>query len=389
MRGLGALAGLAVLLMPGIALANGEPSSWLGEAGDLVPITETNIHVQAERLIIALPAAAEEGWHSATVRAEYTLLAESSGSEPVRAQIAFPVSSFAVPSEHGESQKPEPTAYVKLDGRPIAVRFLTFSDLADPWVKEWQADIERRLREMPELRQQIAAVRAESNERGGLGWLCSEGVGNLAMWLQSHGGPPAGERPAGELIAGGLLGVRPYTGGGRVDCVQSALQWLNPKHERVDVHQLLSQRWDHEPLLLDPYTGQLHDPTDTGSPAFGTFVFAIELERGVQHQLVVQYRQGMGYLNARGGNHSEGLRYIMKTARRWGRWGATDVEIRVPPGWEQVATRPPATHVATEDSMRVYSIEMKHRPVEDLYVSGVPVVKTRGSLGKAPAASHR
>jgi hypothetical protein len=344
----------------------GEDKSWSGESGAPAPLTGRYVlTVQSQRVQITVLEPLPRHMVEAVIRVEYVL--KNEGQETQRVAVGFPVCHQEAPTGEREWWGPWPEAYVKLDGRPVEARLAMFRELARPTVERWSGEIQRLLERRPALKEQVAVVQREA-EQHSKGWLEREGASRLAGWLRANAREEELKGFHAGWVAGGLLGVRPDSHWGRLDqAVQSALRWLEPSHESVDLYEELSQEWGHEELLLDAKTGQLVDARSIAREhLFGAFLFEIEVEPGGEHRLVVQHRQPLGFL---GMGNTLGLRYILTRAKRWGGYFRPTIEVRVPKRWARVAMRPPAMEVATTDGATVHRIELKGRPVEELYVS--------------------
>lgn len=345
----------------------GEETSWSGESGAPAPLSGRHVMtVKSQEVQITLVRPGPRGFPEAVVRVEYVLTAEPSEEGPV--EVGFPVCYEGVPTGDGERFPPAPPrAYVKLDGRAVDVRFVAFEELARPRVQERQEEIETLLDRVPGLAAEASRIREEGKQQGE-GWLQAEGVRELGAWLQEKVAREGLGGADATWVAGGILGVRPRSGWGRLDqAVQGALMWLDPERERVNVYEELAEEWGHERLLLDAATGQLVDSRSIAwEHLFGAFVFDIGVEGGGEHTLVVQHRQPLGFLDMGG---TVGLRYVLTRARRWGGYFRPTIEVRVPAEWGPVALRPPAMESAREGGMQVYRVRLKERPVEEVYVS--------------------
>jgi hypothetical protein len=249
-------------------------------------------------------------------------------------------------------------------------------------------EVDRRLTERPPLRDEVTAIRAEGARRGD-SWLRQEGAERLYQWQHEH--PEYNQGIPGDIplwIPRGLLGVI-SKGGSDYAAIQDARLWLEGKRagvDRVDLLEMLSRRWDHETLLLNPYNGQLVETNDAertwiADTPFGVLQFQVVLPPNEPHKLVVEYQQELGVGGLGSKQAFRGLRYILTSAGRWGGWGKTSIEIRVPQGYGRVAIRPPAGKVVDAKGMTIYQIQMG-RPVENLYVSAGRAPITKKNLDK-------
>ncbi len=364
------LTAVLLLLLFDVCAHAGEDDSWVGGSGLPVPIKPTySVEVTAARLQITFPSEITKyhGWVP-TIRSEYDLKFESSKDDPVLAEFGFPIVYQGLRYNHDPLNDGDvPTVYVKLDGEPVPARFLNFNDLARPLVEQWQEKIDRLLKEHPALEKEVMSTRAAIQATGPRAE--HPAIGDLYRWLRDHFAEEELPRHEIRSIVTGLLGIstdyphRPdYT-------VQAALAWLDPDHEKMDMYEQLRQQLRVGFLLLNPANGQLLDARDiTDRPVFGAFQFQVSLAPNVQHKLVVQHQQRLGFHPG-----FYGLHYALITPY-WGRWRKTSIEVRFPEGARSIAIRPPAGEVTQEDGMSVYRIEMG-RPVEDLYVSALPPSK--------------
>jgi len=344
--------------------ADGEPTGRFAESGIVVPIDDTYVDVLDQKVFVTLPALTEvqpDGQPKpAVIRVEYVLRRERSlpdeKDEPLTIQVGWPTSGVPL----GEKGHLLCIPAIKFDGKPVAYNFLSFDDLWNQYEQFWMARIDKLLGSKPALKERV------------LYWRQTAAVGKLKGWMEQHGLGSESKRMT-ETIAAGLLGntddnARPSDQG---YAIQTALTWLDPFYESIDLYKTLSERWGHKLLLLDPATEQLVDMDSDllgHDPGFGIFRFPIALELNKEHHLVVQYGQFLG--SATGATEPwYGLLYLMEPARRWGGWHKTTIEIRVWTGWGRVAIRPPAKKISTTGGYDTYRILMRHRPYEDLWIS--------------------
>jgi hypothetical protein len=362
------LAALGALAAARSVSADGEPTARLSDSGIIVPVDERGAHVLDQRVTITLPPPAGAWREPAVVRAEYVLFNE--GRNRLRISVGWPTGGMRYEGGHPH---PRCRPAVKFDGKPLACELLSFNALANAYAAPWIERIVQLLESKPALKQQVTAVREEGARRG-KPWLRGDGAHGLARWMRDNG--LVADLDSAHALAGGLLGVRPYNhSGADASFVQQALKWLDPAYQPINLYEILSERWGHEALLLDPNSGQLVDVRADmlqHEPLFAVFRFSIALEPNSKHHLAVQYGQFLG-----GADFFEspwyGLVYLMEPAKRWGRWERTAIEIRVPRGWQRVAIRPPADRTQTRGGYALYRILMR-RPYENLYVSAAPPI---------------
>jgi hypothetical protein len=355
---------LLLLVLSGVAAwGNGDPAAWIGEGGALVPISRPDIGIDEERLTIEFPALTNRDWR-AIIRAEYDLRKTSSLASSAPLEIGFPISfPFMTSPEYAKT----PLVYVKLDGKAIRARYLTFEDLIAPTINLWIKKIDKLLKDKHDLHEAVVASRNTKSDpniaRLLAGWMCE----NMDMK-----GKTVDEMTP---IAEGLIGGS--SGKGRDYAVQAALKWLDPNYQEVDLFKQLSQRWDHEPLLLDPQSKQLAKVPD--ERAFGVFQFQLPALSEGKHKLVVQYRQRLGfgpgpvYKSPKRNLYStpfQGIRYILTPAKKWASWGTTHIKIVVPQGWQEIAIRPAPNKTTDKQGMKIHEIVMG-KPEENLYVSAL------------------
>ena len=349
----------------------GEAWSAVGESGVPAPLSplRPSLTVSNARIIIICPSS-EEKWEWATVRAEYDLKLERRDPAPITVEVGLPVAFEGLFYRGlGGSDRSKLEAFVKLDGEAVEARFLSFADLARPTVRAWKQQIYTLLPDHPALWQRVKEL---SGKKMRYSWSPSEArAKRLARWMRENTEEREVSAFGLQSVAAGFLGGE---GANRQahEAVQDALEWLKPSHQRVDLYAELGEQWQHEPLLLDPRNGQLIDARSLeDEPAFGAFQFQITLTPNKEHRLVVQHRQRLGYGPYRTRRPFHGLRYVMKTARRWGGWYRTLIEVRVPRGWGKALLRPPASEVRREGGLTIYRLWMKSS-LEDFYVSAVP-----------------
>lgn len=359
------------------AMANGESAAFLTNSGILVPVTEGYVQVPDQRVEVTLPsrAAVQRGEQVAHIRVTYTLYNDH--TTPVNLTVAWPTDGRAF--DRDRPPHTEYPVYIKLDGSTVPYNYLTFEKLADQYVQPWLARIDALLADKPDLKQLVTTLRNEHPFKrreltvGDRTSYFDNAAGYLGAWMQLHG-YHKGDQFSASYLAGGLLG---RWGNRREDAVQGALRWLDPTHKFVDVVDEISQRWDFHPILLDPKREWLIDasyymiyPDEAFAASFGIIRFPISLEAQKKHRLIVDYQQYFGEV----GRPVEfyGLVYIMEPARRWGFWSKTTIQVRVPEGWRKVAIRPRPSKVTHGKGATTYTIEMPHRPYENLYVSVIP-----------------
>lgn len=356
--------------------ADGEPTGRLAESGIVMPVNDTHVDVLDQKVFIKLPEPRipPDGQPKpAVIRVEYVLRRERSlpdeKDEPLTIQVGWPASRGIPVGEKGHLFC---IPAIKFDGKPVAYNLLSFDDLWYQYEQFWIARIDELLRSKPALRERVLAIRKECQGQGVYSWRPTAAVGELKRWMEQHGLGSESKRMT-ETIAAGLLGntddnARPSD---QAYAIQTALTWLDPFYESIDLYETLSERWGHKLLLLDPATEQLVDMESDllgHDPGFGVFRFPIALELDKEHRLVVQYGQFLGSATGAAGPF-RGLLYLMEPAKRWGGWQKTTIEIRVPTGWHQVAIRPPGKKISTTGGYDTYRILMRHRPYEDLWIS--------------------
>ncbi len=400
-----ALVVLGVLLSACPLYANGEPTGEMSGSGIIVPIDGDSAYVRDQKITVTMPTVkgifdlkpTDNYAQPAIIRVEYTI--ENVKHKPLQIMVGWPTSGYQYTAEIHSKLDPAYAPAIKLDGKPVGATLLTYADLADQYVKPWLAQIDKLLDSKPELKNQVEATcrdavenakmlfdNAENREkdkdlaRYEREWLEDAGAGRLGLWLTKNKIIPREGPFEGEFLAGGLLGVIPSaTGNSLEELVQNALKWLDPTYEPIDVYEILSERWGHEPVLLDPDTNQLMDMMGAllgWEPSFGVFRFPITLQPEKTHKLIVQYAQSLGGIY-RGPGKWFGLMYIMEPAKRWAGWRKTTIEVRVPSEWAKVAIRPPTNKVGTSGGMDIYRVTIQGRPCENLFISVVPPAKIR------------
>jgi len=355
----------------------GENASWSGEAGAPAPSTRAAVQVLSQSVVISLQPQAERKAPKAVIRVAYRLEQSHSFYKPVTLNVVFPICASDVPSANDIARYgvPRPVAYAKLDGVPLEVTFLSYADLARAAIEKWHARIDALLERRPLLREQVMSIR-EDVAASGDEW--TEAVATLRVWMWRNLDHGWSNEHQSYLVARGLLAASlPGTAEQLREApqIQKALGWLDPTSESKRLYEQLSEEWNHETLLLDTSTGQLIDTRDISwEHDFGAFSFEITLQPKTEHELVVQHRQGLGYVGMSFGGsrlspHLVGLRYILTRASRWYSCWTPTVEVRAPDEWEGMMVRPPATEVIRRDGLQIHRVQFRRRPVEEFYVS--------------------
>ncbi|MBI3947895.1 MAG: hypothetical protein HY321_18390 [Armatimonadetes bacterium] len=351
------------------ALANGEASEELVNSGIIVPVDARGTHVLDQRVEITLPKHSMEWRQLAEIRVTY-VLRDDYAEKARKLMVAWPTGGIA----HRTRTGPMPIGHaldcpvsIKQDGKPVGYKVLDFDDLAAPYIRGWLHQIDELLKSKPQLREQVLLARRAAARKPPTGWAYA-----LGQWMQKNHLLKPGD-PDEEWLAAGLVGVLPDHEDGRLDrLVQRALKWLQPSYQRMDLYEVLVQRWGYRPLLLDPATERLHKVyyESHSPPDFGIIRFPVYLQPRKRHTLVVHYKQHLSWVDRPPSWH--GMAYLMEPAKRWGIWDKTTIVIRVPPGWKKVAIRPPARRTRGAHSESVYTITIRGfdaRPYEDLYIS--------------------
>ncbi len=355
----------------------GENTSWSGEAGAPAPSTRAAVQVLSQSVIVTLRSEGEHKLPEAVIRVAYRLEQSHSFYKPITFSVAFPICAQGLPSANAISYHgvPPPVAYAKLDGVPLEVTFLSYADLAQVTIEKWHVRIDALLEGRPLLREQVMSIRQDA-VGSGKEWMTAVATLRVWMWRNLDHGWEYEHRAY--LVARGLLAaVLPRASEQLREAphVQKALRWLDPTSESKRLYEQLSEEWSHETLLLDPHTGQLLDSRDISwEHDFGAFRFEITLQPKTEHELVVQHRQGLGYvgMSFRGSGSSPdlvGLRYVLTHAATWSSWWHPTVEVRAHDTWEGIVVRPPATEVTRRDGLQIHRIQFRSRPVEEFYVS--------------------
>jgi len=365
-----------MLLSSGMAWA-GENTSWSGEAGAPAPSTRAAVQVLSQSVVISLQSEGESKAPKAVIRVAYRLEQSHSFYKPVTLNVVFPICASGIPSANDIARYgvPRPVAYAKLDGVPLEVTFLSYADLARSAMEKWHARIDALLEGRPLLREQVMSIREDA---AGSGDEWAKAVTTLRVWMWRNLDHGWSDEHQAYLVARGLLAASLPGAAEQLreaPQVQKALGWLDPTGESKRLYEQLSEEWNHETLLLDARTGQLIDTRDMSwEHDFGAFSFEVTLQPKTEHELVVQHRQGLGYVGMSfGGSGSSpglvGLRYVLTHASKWSSWWTPTVEVRAPDTWEGIMVRPPATEVTRRDGLQIHRIQFRSRPVEEFYVS--------------------
>ena len=381
---------LAISILP--IFADGESSVFLVNSGIIVPVTETHVQVPEQSVTITLPTpTADQEMAPAHIRVVYSLLNDS--DKPLDLTVAWPTGARS--GEHPNPPQTTHPVYIKLDDTPIASTFLDYFALAEQYIQPWMEQIDALLQEKPELRDKVLELRRETNFVPRELTVAEhietyqDAVSYLGSWMDAHGYYIDNDIFTSEYISRGLLNKAPGIDSWHDRNVQAALKWLDPSYQQIDLYEAISQRWDYRPLLLDPNKEWLNDvshgmiyPDEAFADSFGIIRFPISLVANKKQTLIVDYQHSLSLVGHYVFNKKEeqsgyardyyGLVYIMEPARRWGRWDKTTINICVPNGWKKVAIRPRPTRVSEAPGMKIYHIEMPHRPNENLYVSVVP-----------------
>jgi hypothetical protein len=318
----------------------------------------------------------------AIVRAEYDL-ALRERKTPLTVTVAWPIGE-GLPMDFSEYPRVRPS--IKFDGRPVAYNFLRFDQLAQPYLRPIIAQMDRALSTRPALAAKVGALRATAAQQMAhekwtddaevqQNWIRDTGAPELSAWMKANGHSAPGSSL--DVVADGLLlaGLRQrgiYDYESIQESIQSALSWLDPGYEPVDIAKLVSDQWRFQVLAVDPRTGRLVG-NNSGSEPGAVFRFAIMLEPGKKHRLVVQYRQ---FLGMSGSDPPYGTVYqMMDPSAAWaladmpqGYQQPAEIEIRVPREWRKVGIRPPARKIGRSRGFTIYRITMDQPPLEDLYL---------------------
>ncbi|MDO8684786.1 MAG: hypothetical protein Q7N50_15085 [Armatimonadota bacterium] len=361
------------------ARTNGEPSGSLYNSGIIVPLTDKSVYVLDQRIDIILPKPGEltnldgEVEKPVDIRVEYLLCAQNT-KEPLAINVAWPTGGLVRDMRRGNV--PEFPIDIKLDNKPVGFNFLRYNSLADPYVRVWLRRIDGMLdKKYPELQRRIQQARNKhqikdwdkiddyhlfkfqqtTSELGK--WMIQQGIINKKPYIYDP-----------KPLVSGLIGL-PIKGAPRDRIAQSALKWLDPSYKIIQLDEVLADRWDYQPLLLHPIKKQLVfvNATVWGCPEFAIIRFPITLNPKEKHRLVVHYKDYLG-----SSEDWKGLTYIMKPARRWGRWEKTTITVKVPQAWKSIAIQPYATLKKYQNGYSIYRITIDGCPYENLYVSVVP-----------------
>ncbi|MHB1001422.1 MAG: hypothetical protein ACYC27_19455 [Armatimonadota bacterium] len=366
---------LAVLLASISAFADGEPTRFVSGTGILVPTDSMHTQVLDQRITITLPKAFErksdnityKALGRAVIRAEYILhIPKDYGVyEPLRMDIGWLVADpFKIRTNNGKID--HVSTAIKFDGKSVAWNYIEYKQLTEPYTRNWLKQIDKLLESKPALKERVMAIRKEGESQETY-WRETAGAGKLQNWMMENGFEIENKHDK-EIIARGLLGWESKYNYSIGYDIQKALAWLDPSYEPVELNDVLSQRWSHSTLLLDPDTDLLIDVRDSLNQwwDFSLFRFPITIEPGKKHKLTVQYTQSMGRVD-----DWYGIVYLMEPARKWGRWEKTTIDIRVPNDWNMVAIRPKASIIETANGYTTHRISINGRPYENLFISGI------------------
>jgi hypothetical protein len=357
-----------------LALADGGPVETVPSTGLMRFVHSHEAALVHKRVTITLS-------NPATVRAEYDL-ALTERKTPLTVTIAWPIGE-GLPMDFSDYPRIHPS--IKLDGRPVAYNFLRFDQLAQPYLRPIIAQMNRALSTKPALAAKVGALRAAAAQQAShekwtdeaevqQDWIFDTGAPELAAWMKANGYSAPGsslDAVADGLLLAGLRRRGMYDYESIQESIQGALSWLDPGYQSVDIAKLVSDQWRFQTLAVDPCTGRLV-VNNSGTESGAVFRFAITLEPGKKHRLVVQYRQ---FLGMSGSDPPYGTVYqMMDPSAAWALADTpqgpqpAEIEIRVPREWRKVGIRPPARRIGRGRGFTIYRITMDQPPLEDLYV---------------------